>query len=104
MMNTEARKQYMETLREQYFKADKKGKGKILNEYCRNTGQDRKYVIKRFRYKVKLKEFRKKRKEYYDGYVKSVLAKIWEVFDYPCGQRLKPLLLMFSRVGGKPRL
>lgn len=54
MMNIEARKQYMETLRERYLKANKKEKGEILNEYCRNTGQDRKYVIKKFRYKVKL--------------------------------------------------
>lgn len=29
-MNTEAKKQYMETLREKYFKADKKGKSKIV--------------------------------------------------------------------------
>lgn len=92
MMNLEARKQYMEILREKYLKADKKEKGKILDEYCRNTGQERKYVIKKFRYKVKLKEMRKKRKEYYDGYVKATLASIWKIFDYPCGQRLEPLL------------
>lgn len=59
-MNLEGRKQYMETLREKYLKADKTGKGKILDEYCRNTGQDRKYVIKKFRYRVKLKEKREK--------------------------------------------
>ena len=28
----------------------------------------------------------------YDGDVKVVLVKCWEIFDYPCGQRLKPLL------------
>lgn len=94
-MNFEARNQYMETLREKYFSADKKGKGRILDEYCQNTGQDRKYVIKKFRYKAKLKlegSARKARKEYYDGYVKSVLARLWTIFDYPCGQRLAPLL------------
>ena len=91
-MNLEARKQYMETLRKRYLKADKREKGKILDEYCRNTGQERKYVIKKFRYKVKLKDFRKPRKEYYDGYIRAVLAEIWKIFDYPCGQRLKPLL------------
>ena len=91
-MNQEARKQYMETLRERYLKANKREKGGILNEYCRNTGQERKYVSKKFRYKVKLKETRKPKKEYYDGYVKVALAAIWKIFDYPCGQRLKPLL------------
>jgi len=24
--------------------------------------------------------------------VKAALAKVWEIFDYPCGQRLAPLL------------
>jgi hypothetical protein len=61
-MNIEARKQYMETLRERYFKANKKGKGEILNEYCRNTKQERKYAIKKFNYKVKLKRKEDKKK------------------------------------------
>lgn len=92
MMNIEARKQYMQTLRERYLKANKKEKGEILNEYCRNTGQNRKYAIKKFRYKVKLKETRKRRKEIYDGQVKTALVKIWKIFDYSCGQRLKTLI------------
>ena len=93
-MNFEARNQYMEALRERYLGATKKEKGRILNEYCQNTGQDRKYSIKKFRYKVKLKkkEERRPRKEYYDGQVRAVLSRCWEIFDYPCGQRLEPLL------------
>lgn len=35
---------------------------------------------------------RKKRKEYYDSYVKEALVEVWKIFDYPCGQRLAPLL------------
>lgn len=48
---------------------------------------------KKFRYKVKLKEVRKNRREYYDGETKSVLAEIWKIFDCPCGSRLKTLLI-----------
>lgn len=95
MMNFKARTQYMETLREQYIKGSKKENGRILDEYCKNTGQERKYVSKKLRYKVKLKSegsVRKARKAYYDGYVKSALARLWAIFDYPCGQRLAPLL------------
>jgi hypothetical protein len=95
MMNFEARNQYMRTLREEYLGASKKEKGRILDEYCRNTGQERKYVIKKFRHKAKLRpagSARKARKAYYDGYVKSALARLWVIFDYPCGQRLAPLL------------
>jgi predicted transcriptional regulator len=91
-MNIEARKQYMETLRERYFKAGKKEKGSILNEYCRNTKQDRKYAIKKFNYKIKNKEIRKPRSRFYDGTAIAVLAEIWKIFDYPCGQRLEEIL------------
>jgi len=93
-MNKEAKQQYMQTLREKYLKGSKKEKTGILDEYCRNTGEDRKYSIKKFRYKIKLKgkEGRKPRKEYYDGQVRAVLAKIWKIFDYPCGQRLESIL------------
>ncbi len=93
-MNIEARKQYMKTLREKYFKADKKEKGLILDEYCRNTGQDRKYAIKKFNYKVKLKDKKdyKKRKKKYDGQVVAKLIELWKIFNYPCGQRLKPII------------
>jgi len=35
---------------------------------------------------------RKKRKQIHHGYARAALAKVWEIFDYPCGQRLAPLL------------
>jgi len=93
-MNKEAREQYMQTLRERYLKSGKKEKTNILNEYCRNTGQDRKYSIKKFLYKVKLKkpEDRRKKNETYDNSIKPTLVKLWGIFDYPCGQRLKTLI------------
>ena len=93
-MNIEAKKQYMDTLKERYFKASKKEKGEILNEYCRNTKQERKYAIKKFNYKIKLKskEERGKRVCFYGGDVIAVLVKIWKIFDYPCGQRMEEIL------------
>ncbi len=84
----------METLRKRYFMGTKKEKGEILNEYCRNTGQERKYASKKFNYKIKLKrkKDRKKRVCFYDNNVIAVLVKIWKDFDYPCGQRLEEIL------------
>lgn len=84
----------MNTLRERYLKGNKKEKGRILDEYCRNTGEERKYAIKKFRYKIRLKKKadRKRRKEKYDGQVKAVLVELWKIFDYPCGQRLRPMI------------
>lgn len=93
-MNKEAKEQYMDTLRERYFKGSKKEKGKILSEYCRNTKQERKYASKKFNYKVKIKrkEDRKKRICFYENSVITFLVKIWKIFDCPCGQRLEEIL------------
>ncbi len=68
-MDINAKQQYMKTLREEYLKANKKGKTAILDEYCKRTKEERKYAIKKFRYKVKLKnpEERKHRPNMYKG-------------------------------------
>lgn len=92
MMNLPSKQQYMEALRTRYKKAKKGEKGKILDEYCLNTGEERKYAIKKFGYKRKIKKSRKKRTVYYDGDVRAALATMWKIFDYPCGQRLETLL------------
>ena len=91
-MDMDSRNQYLTVLRERYLKArGKKEKSQILDEYCRNTGQARKYVIRRIQAGVDMRPKQKrKRKQTYDGQVSAPLAKIWEIFDCPCGQRLKP--------------
>lgn len=89
-----SRNEYLKILRERYLEAKaRKEKTRILDEYCCNTGQARKYVIRKIQPGVDLRlKQRKKRKETYDGQVKAALAKVWEIFDCPCGQRLKPIL------------
>ena len=92
-MDMHSRKEYLQVLREKYIKAkSKKEKSQILDEYCGNTGQVRKYVIRRIQARVNLCTCKKKRAVLYDGEVTAALVKIWSIFDYPCGQRLKPIL------------
>lgn len=92
-MDIEARKEYRAVVRERYWKAGaKKEKSQIIDEYCANTGHARKYAIRKLRARTAEQKPRKKRKPVYNGEVIAGLAKIWEVFDYPCGQRLKPLI------------
>jgi len=92
-MDMNARNQYLKVLQERYFQAcSKKEKSAILDEYCRNTHQNRKYLIRKINSFIPSTLKRKKRKEVYDSYVKAALAEIWEIFDYPCGQRLASLL------------
>lgn len=90
----QARKEYLMVMREKYYKAGtRKEKTQILNEYCSNTGQARKYVIRRIQQRVNPgNKSRKPRKPTYDGEVTATLSQVWGIFDYPCGQRLKPVL------------
>jgi hypothetical protein len=93
-MDVRSRRQYLETLLNRYLKAKKKEKGRLLDEYCRNTGQNRKYVIR----KIATLAFgtprpRKKRMVEYGKDVQVGLGTLWEIFDRPCGQRLKPMII-----------
>ena len=94
----QTKNQYLQTLINQngYHKLRKKDKSKLLDEYCRNTNANRKYVIRKIRggkYLPKPKRLTPiRRKSVYDGEVVACLALIWQIFDYPCGQRLKTLL------------
>ena len=88
-----SRNQYLNLLRKRYLKASiRKEKPQLLDEYCGNTGQARKYVIRKMQPGVDLRpKQRKKRNQTYDSQVKAALARVWEIFDCPCGQRLKPI-------------
>lgn len=66
-----------------------------MDEAEKRTKLERKYLTQKLKPKSnldKLKTERKKKKEHYDNSVKPALAKMWEIFDNPCGQRLEPLL------------
>lgn len=95
-----------------YKRADKKGKQRILDEYTKTTGYNRKYAIhllstwgkeqlhmingKPVKFIVGKPKKRKKRigKRIYDDSVKEAVRKIWELFDYMCGKRLAVLIRM----------
>lgn len=103
MMDMQSRNQYLLELRSEYLKTKlKKGRGKLLDEAEKRTNLEHKYLVIKLRPKSnldKIPEHRKKRKEYYDDSVTPALAKMWRIFDKPCGQRLEPLLIWL--VGGR---
>ena len=93
-MDMHSRREYLKRLQQRYFQChSKKEKISILNEYCKNTHQNRKYVISRINSSFSSRPKEKRtRKRIYDGYLKAALTKVWDIFDEPCGQRLAPLL------------
>ena len=95
-MDMYSRNQYLKHIRTEYLKSkSKKEKGNLLNEAEKRTGLNRKYLMEKLKPKSNLdkdRTQRKRRKEYYDGYVREALVQVWRILDYPCGQRLEPLL------------
>ena len=45
-MTAMTKKELISTVKNRYLKADKEGKGKILDEFCQNTGYNRKYATR----------------------------------------------------------
>lgn len=100
------------TIARRYQAADKKGKQKILDEFTKTAGYNRKYAIhvlstwgkeqvhlvdgKSVKFIVGRPKKRRKRigKQTYDEPVRVAVRKLWELFDYMCGKRLVVLIRM----------
>ena len=92
-MTATSKKDLRQAARARYIKADIEEKIKILDEFCQNTGYNRKYAIRILQaghsYKIRTSSAQKK----YTGEIVTLIVKIWELLDYPCGKRLKPMLV-----------
>jgi len=94
-MDFHSRRQYLMGLRDEYLKATKKEKTRILNEYTKNTGHNRRYVITMLNadHVWENSGARKLRPKRYGPEIDAPLVKVWGIFDFPCGQRLKPCIM-----------
>lgn len=95
-MSLSTRREYLQKIKPRYLKASTKKKTEMLNEYCTSTGLHRKYVISLLSARVSLTarttRQRKSRTPRYGGREILILKNIWEIMDYPCGQRMKPMI------------
>ncbi len=89
-MDKHSREQYLNSLREEYRRSDKKGKSRVLNEALKRTKLNRKVLIRKLSRipAAKTTDQRRQRRACYGAEVKAPLTQIWEIFDFPCGQRL----------------
>lgn len=101
-MTMQSRNQLLFTMISQnggYHLRSRAEKTRLLNEYCRITRQNRKAVIRKIKSGQYVKSMRKEkgeekriRRRTYGKDVAAVLITVWEIFDRPCGQRLRPIL------------
>jgi hypothetical protein len=90
-MKMASRNDYLHSLQKEYLGLSKKKKGALLDEAEKRTNLNRKCLIRKLSPKYRWSEEkrpRKRRSEYYNGEVRVPLVKLWQIFDYPCGQRL----------------
>jgi len=96
-MDMKSRNQYLKSLIEKrgYLLKSKKEKGQLLDEFCANTGMNRKYVISKIRsgqyLEPRTEQKRNKRSTYINETIQE-LKRLWRIFDHPCGQRLASIL------------
>lgn len=93
MLPTDARTAYLTDIHTEYCASTKTEKGRILDEARRRTDLHRKVLIRLLSpARVFVPRQRKQRPRVYDGDVTAALVRVWELFDFPCGQRLIPIL------------
>ena len=89
------RKQYLVELRKEYERSGPLERGRLLDEAQKRTRLNRKYLIRwlnRPLRPVRARRGRRGRPRAYGAAVLTALVTIWEMFEYPCGQRLAPIL------------
>jgi len=92
-MDMHSREQYLARVREEYRKGSKREKTRLLDEARKRTRLNRKVLIRKLAHQPKPNPGKRgPRKATYGAEVVTALAKVWEIFDYPCGQRLEQAL------------
>ena len=91
-MTERARREYAAALRERYQVADKRGRGQILDEYCRTTRCHRKTAIRRLAGSVGPTGRRPGRPRRYGPDLLPLLERVWQASDYLCGKLLAPMV------------
>lgn len=100
-MKNMTKKDLIKSIKPRYLKSSKDEKGKILDEFCVNTGFHRKYAIgilsAKFDNNLVSSVGRKPRKKKYNTSLIVSIIKIWKLLEHPCGVRLKSVLVSTAK-------
>lgn len=97
-MPKEARRAYLEAIRERYKKSGRRQKSVILSEFCQVCGYCRKYAVRILNRKIEPGSKRPGPAAKYDIEVCAHLKSLWEAMNKMCSKKMKaalPLWLPF---------
>ena len=94
-MKTTSRRDYLQKIHQRYGRARKEEKRRILDEFCKNCGNHRKYAIRLLNGappdRKPERRPQRRRRASYGAQVVSILEAVWGAADYPWSVRLKPV-------------
>ena len=99
-MSLSSRREYLSIVIQRYKKAQRKGeKSRIIDEVVDVLGYNRKYAIQVLNKPIQeRKEKRKRHKPLKYSEALPVIQMVWEALDYPCAERLHPVLLPMAEL------
>jgi hypothetical protein len=93
------RYRYLARMRRRYVSADRRERGRLLDEIEAMTGLHRKSVLRRFQPGGLVRKLRgRQRGRTYGAAVDDALRVIWESLDFVCAERLTPALVPTARL------
>ena len=96
-MTIDERRKYLHKMGKRYRKADRKEKGRLLDEMEEVTELHRKYLIELVKGDLNRNPRRRQRGRTYGSEIDDALRVIHESFDYICAERLTPNLVWMAQ-------
>ena len=96
-MSIDGRWKYLRIMHKRYGEANRKERGKLLNEMEETTGMHRKSLIRRLSGRLTRKKPQRHRSRSYGPEVDDALRVIAEALDYICAERLQPDLVKTAK-------
>ncbi len=92
-MTIEERYQYLRRMKKRYQKADRRERGQLLDEREAYTGLHRKSLIRLMGTALQRRPRSRERGYIYGPDIRAIIAVTAQALDYPCAERLQPVLL-----------
>lgn len=93
MMSKLSKREYLIEVKKKYWKASKKKKSQLLDDFCDFTKMHRKAALRLVNGRLQSKyRHRKKREKYYNQEVIDILLILWRSVDEICAERLHPFI------------